>query len=248
MSIKWSKIAKNSNDVLIASKEGFDCIEMDIEYLINLSDEEFLFLKNLMHEKNIFCKTCNSILPLNVIVTEDGFNIYTWIDYLKKAASRASELGCEKFIWNDGKARLLPYEEDSGNAKEQVFQFLYMLCELLKHYEITLLIEPLGLAQANYINSIEEAQELVNIINKDNLSSLISINQLSQISFKENDFDKFKSIIKHIYFEDPITCSNYNYIEIFKNLDDITYNHLISLPNKANKNSLDYCKKLLNEV
>lgn len=248
MDIKWSKIANKSNDILTASKEGFDCVEMSIDYLVNLSEDEFSFLKNLMIEKDILCETCNSILPLNVSVTEDGFNIYIWIDYLKKAAHRASQIGCTTFIWNNAKARLLPYEEDTGNAKEQIFQFVYMLCELLKHYNIKLLIEPLGLAQANYINTIEEAQELLNIINKDNLSSLISVNQLSQIGFKQSDFDKFSSIIKHVYCEDPITCTNYNYIDIFKSLDSINYNHVFSLPNSANKESLDYCKKLFDDL
>lgn len=242
MSIRWSKIVRNSNDILAASKEGFDCIEMDIGYIISLSEDEFSFHKNLMLEKDIFCEICNSILPSNVRVSEDGFNTYVWIDYLKKAAKRASQFGCKTFVWNSGQARLLPFEEDTGNAKEQIFQFLYMLCEVLKNYNIKLLIEPLGLAHTNYINNIEEANELLGIINKENFSSLISINQMSQIGFKVEDFEKYSSIIKHIYSENPVTCTNYNYDEIFKNINEAGYDQTVSLPINSTKESLEICK------
>lgn len=246
MNIKWSKIAKNSNDILTASKEGFEYIEMSVDYITTLSEEEFVFLKNLINEKNIMCETCHSILPLNVSVTEDGFNIYVWIDHLKKAAFRASELGCKTFIWNSGKARLLPYEEDTGNAKEQVFQFLYMVCELLSHYNIKLLIEPLGPAHVNYINTMAEVEELLGLINKENFSSLISVSQLAQIDFQSGDFNKYESIIKHIYCEDPIKCTNYDYDDIFNGIKNMKCDQIISLPNSSTKESLDYCKKLLN--
>ncbi len=248
MSIRWSKIANNSNDILMASSEGFDSVEMSIDYLINLNDEEFLFQKNLMIEKNLFCETCNSILPKSVSVTEDGFNIYVWMDYLKKAARRASELGCKTFIWNNGRARLLPLEEDSGHAKEQVFQFVYMVCELLKHYDITLLIEPLGFTKTNYINSINETQQLLNLIDKDNFSSLVSMSGLSEIGFQDDDFKKFSTIIKHVYVEDPIASTNYDYPNIFKNFKSINYSCSYSLPNSANKESINYYKKLLSNL
>lgn len=248
MNAKWSKIVKCSNDILSASKDGFDSIEMSVDYIVNMSEEEFLFQKNLMIEKKLFCESCNSILPQNVIVTEEGFNIYVWMDYLKKAASRSSELGCKVFIWNNARARLLPMDDDSGHAKEQVFQFLYMLCDLLSHYNITLLIEPIGLSKTNYINTIKEAEQLLNIINKDNFSSLISINTLSEIGFENSDFEEFSKIIKYVYLEDPILCKNYNYANLFKNLHNINYEHYYCLPNSANKESLDYCKKIFLEL
>jgi len=248
MNIRWSKIAKNSNDILLASNDGFDSVEMSIDYLVNMSEEEFLFQKNLMREKNIFCETCNCLLPKTVKVAEDGFNIYIWIDYLKKAAIRASGIGCKRFVWSEGLARLLPEDDDSGYANEQVIQFIYMTCELLKHYKIELLIEPLSQKQTNYINNIQEVKQLIDIISKDNFASALSINNLSKIGFEENDFEKFSNIINHIYLDDSKESLTSNYSQIFMKLKKVNYKQLFSLPNSANKKKLEYYKEIFNNL
>ena len=97
-------------------------------------------------------------------MTENGFNLYVWTEYLKKAVHRLSELGCQKLVWNNGRARVLPMEGDTSEMKGQILQFIHMLCDLSGNYDITILIEPLGTRRTNYLNSMEEIKDFLPLI------------------------------------------------------------------------------------
>lgn len=88
-------------------------------------------------------------LPADVRVTQKGFNIYVWMEHLKAAVHRMAELGCRKLVWSDGRARVLPVEGATAGFKEQVLQFLYMLCGVAANFDMTVLIEPLGPRRTN---------------------------------------------------------------------------------------------------
>ncbi len=67
------------------------------------------------------------------------------MEYLKKAIQRLSELSCQKLIWSNSRARVLPLEGDTGEMKEQIRLFIHMLCDLADYFGMSVLVEPLGL-------------------------------------------------------------------------------------------------------
>ncbi len=254
MSVRWGKLVNNSVDIVKAASDGFDCIEITIDYVMNNSAEQFILLKNLFLENKIAPEVCYSVLPKNVLITERGFNLYVWMEYLKKALHRLSELGCQKLVWSNGRARVLPWEGDTSERKEQVLQFLHMLCELSKNYGITVLIEPLGPRRTNYLNSMKEIDEFLPFVRKDNLSSMISLRELAEIDLPPEKFLNYSHLIKHVHMENPLIVSGrrtaprpgdeYDYSAFLSALHSINYNAVITLPEDADAESLQYCQEL----
>lgn len=255
MSIRWSKTANDSAGIVKAASEGFDCVELAIDYVMKISDEQFIPQKNLFLQYNIVPEVCASVLPADVFVTEKGFNLYVWAEYLKKATYRLSELGCQKMVWSNGRARVLPLEGDTSGMKAQILQFLHMLCEVSGKYGITILIEPLGPRRTNYLNSMEEVKALLPIIPDDNISSLISLRELSDIGLPTEHFTRYSGLIKHVYMENPLhkkgkrisprPDDGYDYRSFLSSLDDIHYDGVINLPDDADSGSLRYCQTLM---
>ena len=254
MSVRWSKTASDHASIVKAASEGFNCVELTVGHVMDISDEEFVLHKNLLLQHGLVAEACTSILPSDVVVTEKGFNLYVWMEYLKKAMHRLSELGCRKLVWSNGRARVLPWEGDIGEMKEQVLQFLHMLCELSGNYGITVLVEPLGPRRTNYLNSMEDINDFVPLIRKDNLASVISLRELAEISLMPERLSDFPQLIKHVYLENPLHTNgnkvsprpgdDYNYRPFLSALNRIHYDGIISLPDDADSESLRYCQKL----
>lgn len=255
MSIRWSKIANDSAGVVKAASEGFDCVEVTIDYVMKIPDEDFIQQKNLFLQHNIVPEVCASILPANVFVAEKGFNLYVWTEYLKKATSRLAELGCKKMVWNNGRARVLPLEGDTSGMKAQILQFLHMLCELSGKYGISILIEPLGPRRTNYLNSMEEIKAFLPLIPDDNIFSLVSLRELSEIDLMPEQFTDYSGLIRHVYLENPLhkkgrrisprPDDGYDYRSFLSSLDNIHYDGVINLPDDADSESLRYCRTLI---
>lgn len=255
MSIRWSKTVSDSESILKAASEGFTCVELPVDFFMNFSDEQFISHKDLFRRNNIIPEVCASILPASVYVTEKGFNLYAWTEYLKKAVLRLSELGCRKMVWNNGRARVLPLEGDTSGTKSQILQFLHMLCDLSGGYGIAILIEPLGPLRTNYLNSMEEIREFLPLVPDDNLSSLVSLRELEEIDLKTEQLPEYSSLIRHVYLENPLHKKGrrvaphpedgYDYRTFLSALNDIDYDGVINLPDDADSGSLQYCRSLI---
>jgi hypothetical protein len=89
-------------------------------------------------------------LPAEVRVTQRGFNLYVWMEHMKKALQRLAGLGCRQLVWSNGRARILPDEGELPILKEQALQFLFLLCELAGNFDMTVLVEPLRPRRTNF--------------------------------------------------------------------------------------------------
>lgn len=247
MSIRWGKMINSLSEAETAENAGFDCIQPTIGFLMSLDTAD---LKNL----RIKAEICSSPLPSDASVTQRGFNIYAWTEYLKKALFRAAESGCKRIAWNDGRSRVLPLEGDLSGEKEQVLQFLYLLCEISGKFDIEVLIEPLGERRTNFLNSMEEVKDFLPLVGKKNLSSMISLRELQYIGLNVSDISRYSSLITHVQMENPLlsgknrispkTDDTYDYLPFMSALREMEYSGVITLPDDADERTLIYCRKL----
>lgn len=254
MNISWGKMIEDLSEVAAASASGFSHVQMPVSLLANLSEDNFARQKDVFHEYNIIPEVCSSPLPDDVQVTAMGFNIYVWTEYLKKALKRLAGLGCKKLIWNNGRARVLPWEGDIVGAKEQVLQFLYLLCDVADEYEITVLVEPLGPLRTNFLNTLNEVQDFLSRVGKQNLSSMISLRELAEIGLRVEDLPSFSHLIKHVQLENPhqqrggrvspTAQDGVDYQPFLSQLKQIGYDGMICLPQDADTAVLEYCRKI----
>ncbi|UCB44866.1 MAG: hypothetical protein JSV25_11705 [Spirochaetota bacterium] len=257
MKLRWGKIVNDLHEIDKAVKEGFDCAQLTIELIMNLSEEDFARKKDFLLKTGLLFEIFSEPLPKDVLVTQKGFNTYVWTVYLKKALQRISELGCRKLCWSNGKARILPEEGEIMDTKEQFMQFLFMLCEMADNYGVNILLEPLGQKQTNFLNTMKEIKDFIPLINQNNLFSMISLYELEYINLEIKSITNYKEIIKHVRVENPLASylnrtsprpdDGYNYQPFFQVLRDMEYSEVVTLPEDADREALDYCFRLLNE-
>jgi len=78
-----------------AKEQGFQIVQLPVAEIMRLDDRAFRDVKIDLLESGLSFEVFESPLPEGVNTTERGFNIYAWIEYLKKAIGRISELGCK---------------------------------------------------------------------------------------------------------------------------------------------------------
>lgn len=257
MKISWGKMIVDLSEVADASASGFHHVQMPADGIMNLSADEFARQKESFLQYDIIPEVCSSPLPDNVQVTEMGFNIYVWTEYLKKAIKRLAGLGCKKLAWNSGRARVLPWEGDTVGAKEQVLQFLYLLCDVADEYGMTILVEPLGPLRTNFLNTLDEMEDFLNRVGKQNLFSMISFRELGEIGLRIEDLASFSGLIRHVQLENPseqkggrvspTPQDGIDYHPFLNQLKQIEYNGMICLPQDADAAALEYCRKTWGE-
>ena len=257
MTIRWGKIVDDPADVAAAVSAGFTHIQLAVDVVMAMSEADFARFRDELVRQKINAEVCASPLPPEVHVTEMGFNLYAWTEYLKKAMKRIADLGCRKLAWNDGRARVLPWEGDITGSKEQVLQFLYMLSEVSDTFGITVMVEPLGPRRTNFLNSLQEVEDFLARLGKQNLRSMISFRELTEIGLKIEDIDNFAHIIDHVQLENPLQASGKRvpplpgdgqlYAPFLNALRRMGYAGTISLPAAAEKASLALCQHLWQE-
>lgn len=258
MSIRWGKAVDDPASVEAAVREGFTNIQLTVDAVMGLSEEHYVLFRDDLQRRNIIVEVCTSPLPSEVYVTEMGFNLYAWTEYLKKAIRRIADLGCTKLAWSDGRSRVLPWEGDISGVKEQVLQFLFMLCDVCDNYGIIVLVEPLGPRRTNFLNSMQEVCDFIARVGKTNLNSMISYRELAEMGMGIETLNGFAQSIDHVQFENPLHISGkrlpplpddgQQYRQFLGALKKMGYAGTIHLPAAAEAVSLKYCEQLWQEL
>jgi len=257
MDVQWGKMVTDLQQVERAAMEGFEFVHPVNDLVTNLRDGQVLRQKKRILEGGPPFKVCGIPLSADVRVTQKGFNIYVWMEHLKNAASRMAELGCRKLVWSDGRARVLPVEGATAGSKEQVLQFLHMLCAVAAEFDMTVLVEPLGPRRTNFLNTMKETSEFLPRVRKENLSSVISLRELEQIGLSLSDLAEYRQLVDHVQMDNPRfydgarVCprpnDGYEYRPFLQALKDAGYSADISLPGDADAGGLAFCRGLWNE-
>jgi hypothetical protein len=191
-------------------------------------------------------------------VTERGFNLYAWIEHLKRAVPRMAELGCRKLLWSDGRARVLPLEGNVAGLKEQAAQFLFLLCDAAANVKITVLVEPLDPRRTNFLNSMKEVDEFLARVGKENLASMISLRELDAIGLPISRLGEFQRLIRYVQMESPLSrdgardcprrADGFDYRPFLRALMGLGYGAEIGLPVDADADALTYCRELARQA
>ncbi len=257
MVVQWGKMVRELVEVEQAASEGFEFVHPVNDLVTNLRDEQVIRQKKRILDGGPPFKVCGVPLSADVRVTQKGFNLYVWMEHLKNAASRMAELGCRKLIWSDGRARVLPVEGGISGLKEQVVQFLHMLCTVATEFDMTVLVEPLGPRRTNFLNTMKETGDFLSRVRMENISALISLRELEQIGLSSSDLSDYRQLIGHVQMDNPRSydgpriCPGRNdgceYRPFVHALKDAGYSADISLPEDADADGLAYCRGLWNE-
>ena len=48
MSVRWSKTSNDPTSIMKAASDGFSFVELTVDYVMNISDVQFILQKNLL--------------------------------------------------------------------------------------------------------------------------------------------------------------------------------------------------------
>jgi hypothetical protein len=256
MGVQWGRMVTDLSQAAQAAAAGFDFVQPQQELALNLAKDQALRQKARTPKAGPACKVCALPLPADVRVTQKGFNIYVWMEHLKAAVHHLAELGCGKLVWSDGRARVLPIEGASAGSKEQVLQFLYLLCGVAANFDMTVLVEPLGPRRTNFLNTLKETEDFLSRVRVDNLSALISLRELEQIGLSLSDLAGYRQLIGHVQLDNPRAYAGArlcprpddgcDYRFFLQALKKAGYAGDICLPENADAGCLTYCRGLWN--
>lgn len=258
MDVRWAKRIDASSEIAEARAQGFDAVEPSLSALMELNEAGFADFGESLREAKLSGEVFASILPSDVRVTERGFNIYSWAEYLRLALARASKLGCRTLVWDDGDARILPTEGETSILKEHFNQFLFMLCDIGEQYGIRVCLEPLGPRRTNFLNSLPEVLEAMDSVGKPNLAIGLSSTALTEIGIPEKELLAFATHIVHARIEKPrglvgginrssaagTAANEFNCRPFLDSLKKIAYQGVIALPIGSDGDTLSACKGL----
>jgi len=262
MNMRWAKRVDHLSDIEQAKEQGFQIVQLPVAEIMRLDDRAFRDVKIDLLESGLSFEVFESPLPEGVNTTERGFNIYAWIEYLKKAIGRISELGCKTLVWGDGQARILPEEGEATVLKENFNQFLFMVAEIAEKKNIVFCLEPLGPKKTNFLNSLEEVASVLGSVGKKNLAITIASSDIVETNIRIEDFVHYRDLIAHAYLDSleevagssrreaasPQALSMPNDILFLSILKKISYDGVITLPNDADCETLISYKEAWNKL
>ena len=252
MGVRWGRMVTDLSQVEQAASAGFDFVHPVNDLVTSLAEEHVQQQKRRIRDGGPPFEVCGVPLPADVRVTQKGFNIYVWTEHLNSAVSRMAELGCRKLVWSDGRARVLPVEGATAGSRDQVLQFLYLLCAAAAQFDMTVLVEPLGPRRTNFLNSMKETGDFLSQVRVENLSGVISLRELGPIGLSPSELRAFRPLIGHVQMDNP-RCyegaricprpgDGCDYLPFVQAMKDMGYSQEISLPGDADAGGLEYCR------
>lgn len=182
---------------------GFDYAELDVPEVEALPENEFCAFCDKVHEIGFPVLTGARALPVaEPWFFTDSFCAMDYKDYLEHACLRARQLGMEKIIIGNGKARLL-LDENSIGKESRFIDFMRIFAEIAGNYSLEVILEPLGPMYSNYINTLPEAVRVIREVGMPNLFTMADLRHLVWSKEPLDDIVSYVDYIHHIHVDYP---------------------------------------------
>lgn len=217
---------------------GYDCIELDLGEIVSMSEEEFQALRRRVEKSKLGFEVFSGLLPLSVRFHAPDFDEARWMNHVSIAAKRAKALGAVMIPLGAGKCRSIPEDcPDVPKAKEHVLRLVRNISDIVGEQGITLVVEPLGPANSNYLNTIPETVEFIHQVERPNCLTMCDLRHMHKLN------EPFSHILEHIVdirhahidyphgFDRlfPQEADDYDYLPYFQALRQAGYQGILTI-------------------
>lgn len=222
----------------LIEQAGFDAAELDFCEITALPEEDFARLARRMEDCPLDLSVFSGLIPLTERFHSKEFDRTYWLEHIRKGADRVSRLGASLIPFGAGKCRSIPEDcPDRTAAEERILRLVFDICHILGEYGITLAIEPLGPANSNYINSIEEAASFVEKLALPNCRTMCDLRHMHKIGEEMSDIVTWRDLILHAHIDYPRGDCRYfpkeddgfDYGPYFKALSEAGYDRILTI-------------------
>ena len=159
---------------------GYDYIELGLSRIAGMEEQEYQELLAAVTASPLPVETVNSMVPADFVLCSEEGTGEKIRAYLKKAFSRAEELGIRIAVFGSGAARTMPGDMSESEAYKLLSQFLRLAARIAEDHFITIAIEPLRSAECNIINLVSDAQRLASMTGARNIGALADLYHMMQ--------------------------------------------------------------------
>ena len=179
---------------------GYDYVEFPLMQLADLPQDEFEALKAYLSGMTIGCDACCNMFPARVRLLGEEASDSVIDEYLNVAFARMAALGTKTIVLGSSGARRLP---DGMSRTEGVRQLAKVITDkvipLLEKYDITLVMEPIGSYEANFINTLPDGMEVVDAVNHPRVQLLADSVHLLYENEPPEHITRYAANLRHIH-------------------------------------------------
>lgn len=222
----------------LIEQAGFDTAELDICEINALPDDAFKRLLEKADASTLSFEVFSGLIPLTERFHSEDFSRSYWLEHVEKAASRISLLGAQLVPFGAGRCRSIPEHcNDREGACGTVISLVREICLILNKYDIVLAVEPLGPANSNYMNTIEEAVTFAQKTGVENCHVMCDLRHMLASGDDLDAIGRYASSIRHAHIDYPLgkrrkfplNGDGFNYKPFFRALQKAGYQGIMAV-------------------
>ncbi len=199
----FATLLKNRIDYTLLDavrQTGYDFVELPLMQTAALPEAAFTALAAVLRASGLAADSSCNLFPPTLRLTGPDARREPVRAYLRPAFDRLSALGTRTLVFGSSGARNLP---QGVNAEEGYRQLSALVAEelvpLLEAHDITLVMEPIGGYEANFIRTLPEGMEIVRRVNHPRVRLLADSVHLLWEKEDPADLTRFAPYLTHVH-------------------------------------------------
>ena len=192
--------------IRLAAELGYDYVELPLAPVMELDDEGFSRIKQILADERIDCECMNVFIPAAVRLTGADADEAKIREYANGALARAHDIGAGIVVLGSGGARNIPEGFSREKAFEQLARALVVISGAAAKFGITIAIEPLNRGETNVIHNLGDADKLMKATGRANIKVLLDYYHFMLESDSPDTLRRMlrEGKIVHSHFAEPV--------------------------------------------
>ncbi len=185
----------------LAVQAGFDYFEWSVGGLLKPREDNMAFDQawSAVRQSGLDCPAVNVFVPPDLKITGPAVNFAALKEFVTTALQRAHQAGVKVIVFGSGGARRIPDGFDRDEAWQQIIAFCQMLAPVAQAQGVTVVVEPLNVAECNVLTSVGECARLVRQINHPAIRLLVDAYHLLRDHDSMDDIYANRDILAHVH-------------------------------------------------
>lgn len=186
---------------VIAKNAGYDYFEWSVGGLLHPREDESTFEMALEKARatGLACPAVNVFIPADLKITGPDAGKPELSTFVRTALRRAQVAGVDTIVFGSGGARRIPDGFDRQVAWNQLVSFGKFVGSIAFEHNITVVVEPLNLAECNVLNTVSESAALVEEISHPNIRLLVDGYHWAKDNDSLSDIHHHAALIRHAH-------------------------------------------------
>lgn len=182
-----------------------DYIEMNLTNIAKMSDEDVKKAKALLESIGTPAEAGNCFFPSDLRLCGPRYDKKQVIEHTKRALDKAAALGIFTCVLGSGRSRNLEEGDDRESCLKQFEEAVATAGDIAKIYGTIIVLEPLRVAEANYLNTVAEGADLCRRIGHPNVLLLADYFHMDDWGEELSVLAANKDILRHTHIAAPVS-------------------------------------------